>query len=102
MTHRLAGDVEVEAQLLDLAPGRQTLDVADNRGRERADGVGDLERLGQVEPAKLPRQEAGREAVAGADRISRYTDGSRTWIDGPVGVQVRGNNERFRWELVQR
>ena len=33
------------------------------------------------------------------DRISRFTDGSRTWIDGPHGLQVRGNNERFRWEL---
>src|SRR5947209_1083738 len=40
----LAGYVEVEAELLDLAPGWQPLDVADDRGREGADRVGDLER----------------------------------------------------------
>src|SRR5206468_2195220 len=27
-----------------------------------------------------------------------FTDGSRTWIQGPNGIEVRGNNERFLWE----
>lgn len=33
-----------------------------------------------------------------ADNWTAFTDGSRTWINGPYGVQVRGNNERFAWE----
>jgi hypothetical protein len=37
-----------------------------------------------------------------ADGITRYSDGARTWIDGPYGLQVRNNNERFRWELGAR
>jgi Protein of unknown function (DUF4232) len=27
-----------------------------------------------------------------------FTDGTHTWIDGPLGPQTRGNNERFAWE----
>jgi hypothetical protein len=38
----------------------------------------------------------------GKDKVTRFSDGSRTWIDGPFGLQVRANNERFRWELGQR
>jgi hypothetical protein len=33
-----------------------------------------------------------------ADNWTAFTDGSRTWINGPYGVQVRGNDERFPWE----
>jgi hypothetical protein len=37
-----------------------------------------------------------------SDQVTTYTDGQRTWIDGPYGVQQRGNNERFKWELQGR
>ncbi len=33
-----------------------------------------------------------------ADNLAAFTDGSRTWINGPNGVQERGNDERFAWE----
>ena len=33
-----------------------------------------------------------------ADNWTAFTDGSRTWVDGPDGVQERGNDERFPWE----
>ena len=33
-----------------------------------------------------------------ADNWTAFTDGSRTWVSGPNGVQERGNNERFPWE----
>ncbi|MHB1160834.1 MAG: hypothetical protein ACYC3V_10970 [Chloroflexota bacterium] len=33
-----------------------------------------------------------------ADNWTAFTNGSRTWINGPAGVQERGNDERFDWE----
>jgi glucose/arabinose dehydrogenase len=33
-----------------------------------------------------------------ADNWTAFTDGFRTWINGPLGVQSRLNTERFSWE----
>ena len=33
-----------------------------------------------------------------ADNWTAYTDGYRTWINGPLGLQQRLNTERFPWE----
>lgn len=33
-----------------------------------------------------------------ADNFTAFTDGYRTWINGPFGLQVRLNNARFPWE----
>ncbi len=33
-----------------------------------------------------------------ADNWTAFTNGSRTWINGPVGVQERANSDRFDWE----
>lgn len=33
-----------------------------------------------------------------ADNWTAYTDGSRTWVMGPSGLQERGNDQRFDWE----
>lgn len=33
-----------------------------------------------------------------ADNFTAFTDGSRTWVNGPFGVQERLNTERFAWE----
>ncbi len=33
-----------------------------------------------------------------ADNWTAFTDGYRTWINGPYGLQVRLNTERFPWE----
>lgn len=33
------------------------------------------------------------------DNLTAFTDGRRTWISGPVGVECRANDQRFRWEL---
>ncbi len=33
-----------------------------------------------------------------ADNWTAFTDGARTWVNGPFGVMERGNNERFEWE----
>jgi competence protein ComEC len=33
-----------------------------------------------------------------ADNWTAFTNGSRTWVNGPLGVMERGNEERFSWE----
>jgi hypothetical protein len=33
-----------------------------------------------------------------ADNWTAFTDGYRTWLNGPSGLQVRLNTERFPWE----
>ncbi|MHB0869994.1 MAG: hypothetical protein ACYC5J_11145 [Chloroflexota bacterium] len=35
-----------------------------------------------------------------ADNWTAFTNGSRTWINGPQGVKDRGNDERFEWEAA--
>lgn len=34
-----------------------------------------------------------------ADNHTAFTDGYRTWVMGPEGLQVRLNTERFEWEV---
>ena len=34
-----------------------------------------------------------------SDNFTCFTDGSRSWINGPFGVQSRLNSERFEWEM---
>src|SRR4051812_4121476 len=33
-----------------------------------------------------------------ADNWTAFTDGSQTWVNGPLGLQQRANQERFWWE----
>ena len=33
-----------------------------------------------------------------ADNFTAFTDGYRTWVNGPFGLQMRLNTERFPWE----
>ncbi len=35
-----------------------------------------------------------------ADNWTAFTDGFRTWINGPAGIQQRLNTERFPWEAA--
>jgi hypothetical protein len=34
-----------------------------------------------------------------ADNWTAFTDGSTTWVNGPVGLQARANGDRFPWEV---
>lgn len=36
-----------------------------------------------------------------ADSHTAFTDGYRTWVQGPYGPEKRLNTERFQWEAVQ-
>lgn len=46
----------------------------------------------------LQRTTTGMMLWRRADNWTGFTDGSRTWILGPFGLAVRGNEERFAWE----
>jgi len=35
-----------------------------------------------------------------ADNATTFTDGFRTWINGPFGLQTRLNSQRFAWEAL--
>jgi hypothetical protein len=48
----------------------------------------------------LQQTSAGLMVWRKADNWTAFTNGSRTWINGPLGVQERGNLERFDWETV--
>lgn len=36
-----------------------------------------------------------------ADNFSAFTDGFRTWVNGPFGIEARLNSERFQFEALQ-
>lgn len=35
-----------------------------------------------------------------ADNWTAFTDGERSWVSGPEGIQIRANSERFAWEAA--
>ena len=44
----------------------------------------------------------GLVVVRASDGRAAFTDGVRTWIDGPSGIQRRMNGDRFSWEAATR
>jgi hypothetical protein len=34
-----------------------------------------------------------------ADNFTAFTDGAHSWVNGPNGVEERGNGQRFTWEV---
>lgn len=49
----------------------------------------------------LQRTTTGLMVWRKADNWTAFTDGSRTWVLGPYGLQERGNDERFDWERAE-
>ena len=65
------------------------------------DVVGDCLENEQHNPATSITQQAtsnGQLTWRKADNWTGFTDGQRTWINGPEGLQQRLNTERFDWE----
>lgn len=46
----------------------------------------------------LQQTTTGLMAWRKSDNWTAFTNGSRTWVNGPLGVMERGNDERFVWE----
>ncbi len=49
----------------------------------------------------LQQTTTGLMAWRKADNWTAFTNGVRSWVNGPNGVQERGNNERFPWEASE-
>ncbi len=46
----------------------------------------------------LQRTTAGMMVWRKADNWTAFTNGYMTWVNGPYGLQMRLNSERFPWE----
>lgn len=53
-----------------------------------------------AEGDSLQRTTRGLMVWRKATNTAAFTDGHLTWIDGPHGLQIRTNQERFGWELA--
>ena len=76
------------------------LGFADLRALIGASIVGDCledQRFGPNGDA-LQQTTGGLMAWRKADNWTAFTDGARTWLNGPQGVQQRANTDRFAWE----
>jgi hypothetical protein len=63
--------------------------------------VGDCledERFNPANGDALQRTTGGLLVWRKADNWTAFTDGYRTWVNGPRGLQQRLNSERFEWE----
>ena len=68
---------------------------------EMSEVVGDClenERYDQTSGDSLQRTTNGLLVLRRGDNRIAFTDGQRTWIRGPEGIQARMNHERFEWE----
>ena len=68
---------------------------------EGPDKVGACLENGHVNPENgdvLQRTTGGLLVQRAADQRAAFTDGYRTWISGPSGLQARLNTEQFDWE----
>lgn len=56
------------------------------------------ERYDPINGNSLQKTTGGLMVWRKAGNITAFTDGARTWIIGPNGLQERSNSERFEWE----
>jgi hypothetical protein len=83
------------------APCRFVLGFAELRAAVGADLVGACLEDEHHNPANgdtLQRTASGLLVWRKSDNFTAFTDGHRTWVRGPFGVQARLNGERFPWE----
>jgi len=91
---------------LEQAAGcRFTLGFAALREQVGAAAVGDCledERHDGVTGDALQRTTGGLLVWRKSDNWTAFTDGARTWLAGPNGLQSRPNSQRFAWEGPER
>ena len=69
-----------------------------------SDVVGDCienEHSSQTNDAEIQATTNGLLLWRKADNWTAFTNGSLTWVNGPDGVQARGNDDRFPWEVAE-
>jgi hypothetical protein len=82
---------------------RFVLGFAQVRGMVGAATVGDCledERFNPDNGDSLQRTSGGLLVWRKSDNWTAFTDGYRTWVNGPRGLQQRLNTERFDWEAA--
>lgn len=52
-----------------------------------------------LQPTLMPNGATGLLVWRKADNWTAFTDGHRTWINGPFGLQLRLNDQLFAWEM---
>jgi hypothetical protein len=67
-------------------------------GPERVGGCLEDERHDPENGDGLQRTTGGLLVWRKADNVTAFTDGHRSWVNGPFGLQTRLNTERFAWE----
>jgi glucose/arabinose dehydrogenase len=83
------------------APCEFVLGFAAIRAAVGAERVGECLENERANPANgdaLQRTSGGLLVWRKADNWTAFTDGHRTWVNGPRGLQQRLNSERFDWE----
>ncbi len=55
----------------------------------------------QANGDSLQRTTTGLMVWRKADNVAAFTNGYRSWVTGPSGIQERGNDERFDWEAAE-
>lgn len=78
------------SELLETELGRLVPLNNERHNPENSDGLQDV---------RLPDGRLGLMVWRKSDNWTAFTDGYRTWINGPFGLQTRLNDERFAWEL---
>src|SRR5439155_200722 len=83
------------------APCTFVLGFAAIRALIGADRVGDCAENEHHSPTSgdaLQRTTGGLLVWRKADNATAFTDGARTWVDGPYGLQSRANDDCLWWE----
>jgi hypothetical protein len=75
--------------------------VRDLVGAATVGGCLEDERFDPASGDALQRTSGGLLVWREADNWTAFTDGHRTWVNGPLGLQRRLNSERFDWERGQ-
>ncbi|MDE2994639.1 MAG: META domain-containing protein [Chloroflexota bacterium] len=83
--------------VLGFATLKALIDEAE--GPEKVGQCLENEHFNPEKGAALQRTTGGLLVWRKADNRTTFTDGYRTWINGPYGLQVRLNTEHFDWEV---
>ena len=73
--------------------------VDEAEGPEKVGQCLENEHFNPEKGAALQRTTGGLFVWRKADNRTAFTDGYRTWVNGPYGLQVRLNTEHFDWEV---
>ncbi len=84
--------------VLGFATLKTLIDAAE--GSDKVGACQENERFSPANGESLQQTTGGLLVWRQADNWTAFTDGHRTWVNGPVGLQSRLNAELFDWERI--